>query len=89
MINADGSGLTNLSDRVTRSNKATGSNVTVDSFQRFLFSPDSKQIAFASYINVPDQPIEHDLYAANVDGTDLTRLTTTDTSESILTWVWK
>jgi Tol biopolymer transport system component len=83
VVNADGSDLTNLTGQ------ATCSNVSVDSSQPFLFSPDSKQIAIVLSRSVPRQLVTHDLYVVNVDGTDLTRLTNTDTSEGIITWVWK
>jgi TolB protein len=83
VINADGSGLTNLT------HDATCSYVTVANLQVFLFSPDSKQIAFELSRAVPRQPVTYDLYVVNVDGTDLTRLTNTEDWEGIITWVWK
>jgi Tol biopolymer transport system component len=93
VINADGTGLTNLSDKVTRT------NVTVEGTGLPLpspsFSPDSKQIAFVSSTYVspsggpPYPPDDIDMYIVNVDGTGLTRLTNTETQEGILTWVWK
>jgi hypothetical protein len=93
VINADGTGLTNLSDKVTRT------NVTVERTGLPLpspsFSPDSKQIAFVSSTYVspsggpPYPPDDIDMYIVNVDGTGLTRLTNTETQEGILTWVWK
>ena len=83
VINADGSGLTNL----TR--EATCSYVSVANLQDFLFSPDSKQIAFELTRYVPRQPVTYDLFVVNVDGTDLTRLTNTEDWEGIITWVWK
>jgi hypothetical protein len=96
--NADGSGLTNLTANITRSDEATGLEVTVDwlnlpFLQPFLFSPDSKQIAFvrSSYVptrKVPLPTYEYDLYAANVDGTDLTRLTYDEIAKHTVTWVW-
>lgn len=98
VINADGGGLTNLTANITRSDEATGSEVTVEwinlpFLQPFLFSPDSKQIAFmrSSYIptrKVPLPTTEYDLYAANVDGTDLTRLTYDEIPKHTVTWVW-
>ena len=89
VIDADGSGLTNLSDKVTCSNKARGSLVTVNSSNRFLFSPDSKQIAFISSRTSNGWEWTVDLYVVNVDGTGLTRLTNTKAGEFIVTWVWK
>ena len=94
VINADGTGLINLSDKVTRT------NVTVEGHGLPLpspsFSPDSKQIAFLSstegapLAEAPYQkPDVIDMYVVNVDGTDLTRLTNTKPQEGILTWVWK
>jgi Tol biopolymer transport system component len=92
VINADGTGLTSLSDEVTRK------NVTVEGHGLPLpspsFSPDSKQIAFLSstegapLAEAPySKPDDVDMYVVNVDGTDLTRLTNTKTQEGILTWV--
>ena len=94
VINADGTGLTKLSDEVTRK------YVTVEGHGLPLpspsFSPDSKQIAFLRSTEgapLPEAPYakpdDIDMYVVNVDGTDLTRLTNTEPQEGILTWVWK
>jgi Tol biopolymer transport system component len=98
VMNADGSGLTDLSERVTSANEVTRYYVTVESnwlpFPSPSFSPDSKHIAFVSSSRTPTisehyPTPEGDVYAVNVDGTGLTRLTQTDDREGIITWVWK
>jgi Tol biopolymer transport system component len=98
VMNADGSGLTDLSERVTSANEVTRHYVTVESaslpYPSPSFSPDSKQIAFVRSSRTPTisehyPTPEYDVYAVNVDGTDLTRLTHTEDWEGIITWVWK
>jgi Tol biopolymer transport system component len=98
LIDADGGDLTNLTSNITRSDEATGLKVTVEwlnlpFLQPFLFSPDSEQIAFVRSSDVPTKKVplptsEYDLYAVNVDGTDLTRLTYDEIPKHIVTWVW-
>jgi Tol biopolymer transport system component len=98
VMNTDGTDLTNLSERVTRANEVTRYYVTVESaslpYPSPSFSPDSQQIAFVTSSRTPTisehyPTPEYDVYAVNVDGTDLTRLTNTEDWEGIITWVWK
>lgn len=50
-------------------------------------SPDGKKVVFTvGYESIADNSSNSDLYIMNVDGTDMKRLTSTDTSESSPVW---
>ncbi len=82
VINADGSGLTNLTNHPSNDGKE-GFNAEAN----FAWSPDGKRIAFVSDRDDDGVSwINSEIYVMNADGTDQTRLTTTEAIESHPRW---